>query len=911
MTEQGPRSRSEIRDELEFYLEERTRELMGQGMSEDEARENAMKAFGDLASIENEMFRTWEPKHRGWGWREMMGSVLQDLRFALRTFVRNPGFTVVAVVTLALGIGANTAIFSVADAALLTRPEVVRPQELVNVYTTCRLGFPRCSTSYPDYLDYRDRTTLLADLAVVTTVQANLGEDAAGAQLITAAAVTGNYFPLTGVVPARGRLIQPLDDILTAPAQVAVLSHGLWTDFFGSDPEIVGTSVRINEAPFQVVGVADPEFRGTTLSYSPDLWIPLASTPVLDGDDGSAAPRQAGSEAGSGPPEVFQRRSSRWMGTLVGRLVPGATAEQLRQEMASITQQLFEEYPDERGPRSITVDEAGMFTLPVGFEGQIRQFIWLLLGVVAVSLLLATANLANLLLTRATGRQREIGVRMAIGAGRGRVIRQLLSESVALSVVGGVAGVGVAAGLLAALSGYDLPGGLTLGSLGVRLDGRVLAFTFVLSALTGLVFGLYPALQASRTSVSNALRGELNNRGSGTGRTRSALISFQVTMCVVLLAGAGAFLATLRSGLQVDLGFPAEGLAVARFNLELNRYSPEQARRFVLDLEERVENLPGVTEAAITTRVPLQTGGFRGIIVQVDGYELAEDEEIRVEMAYTTPGLVETLGGPLLAGRALDRSDVPEAPRVFLINRTFAERYWPAGGATDAAAGTIDYWGTSVEVAGVFDNVSWMGVQGQEYPVAFVPMEQNLGSYVNGNLTLVARTTGDEAALAIQLRDEIKALDSDVEPSYTATMQDLLATVLMPQRLGTLLLSVFALLAVTLAGVGIAGVVSYSVSQRVREMGLRIALGASSRQVTRLVVRGVALPILVGVGVGAVAASALAGAASAFILFDVDPADPVRLAGVVALLLGVGVLAAFLPARKAAGVDPMAALRSD
>jgi predicted permease len=898
-----------MRSEVEFYLEERIRELEESGMSPGDAAEEARRRFGDVDEIVNEMLEAWEPEHRGWRIREMMGSFAQDLRFAGRMLVRNPGFALVALATLALGIGANTAIFSVADATFLERPAVLEPTRLVNVYTTCRRGQPRCSSSYPDYVDYRDRSSLLAGLAVETPNQAVISRGSEGGQLATYAAVTGNYFNLLGVIPDQGRILQTADDVLEAPAQVVVLSHGIWVNQFGADPDIIGTTVRINTVPFEVVGVAGPDFRGTRLSYTPEFWMPLAAVPILTADGGNVrANREAGADGGAGgPPEIFRSRTSRWMGGLVGRLAPGATVEQLKDEMASISLQLAEEYPDERGPRTITVESAGTYSLPVGAEDQMRSFVRVLLGVVAFSLLLATANLANLLLTRATARQKEMGIRTAIGAGRGRVIRQLLVESTALSIAGGALGIGVAALLIAGLSSYDLPGGVTVGSLGVDLNGRVLAFTVLLSTVTGLVFGLYPALQASRTSVVDALKGETSHRTSGAGRARSTLIAVQVGLCLILLAGAGTFIATLRSALDADLGFDTAGVAAARFNLRLQRYTPEQARQFVQDLESRVEALPGVVEAAVASRVPLQPGGYLGILVEVDGYERAEDEEIRVETAFTTPGYLQAIGASLLDGRSIGSGDLEDAPPVFAVNRTFAERYWPDGQAT---GGGINYFGIPVEVVGVFDNISWLGVDGDPYPVALASLDQRSELYLR-NLTIVARTTGDASALASQLRDEIKALDPEVEPSFASPMEDLLASVLMTQRLGTLLLSALAALALVLAAVGIAGVVSYTVSQRVREVGIRIALGATGRQVSTLVAGGVALPVGLGVLLGTFAALALGQVMSAFVLFDVNPADPVRVVAVGLIMLTVGMTAAVLPARRAAGVDPMRALRTE
>ena len=484
---------AEVRDEIRFYLEERAREFVDEGMEPGEAWKASLDAFGDVGRIEAEVrgwAKTRESKRRGW---EMLSSLMQNLRYTVRTLLAKPGFTVVALITLALGIGANTAIFSLVHATLFRAPPVHEPDQLAAVFTTSRRGFPRSSSSYPDYLDYRDRSTHFADMAATSFLPASLGDDSGGAVFVTLQAVTGNYFELLGVTPASGRLLQPQDDVLRAGAAVAVLRHDYWKDHFLSDPEIVGQTIRLNSAAFEVVGVARPGFKGMRLDAEPEIWIPLQSGALL----GVGTISQE---------TIWERRGSRWMDMLLARLNPESTVEQARAELLAVSDQLAEEDPDARGPRSVTVDALPGYLLPNGSEAQMRGFVWLLMGVTGFTLLLACANLANLLLARASARKREIGVRLAIGAGRGRLVRQLLTESTVLALVGAGAGVFLADMLIKLLGNFQLPGSVTIDSLGIGLDGRLLLSALAISLATTVLFGLVPALQATRPEVGQQLR---------------------------------------------------------------------------------------------------------------------------------------------------------------------------------------------------------------------------------------------------------------------------------------------------------------------------------------------------------------------------------------------------------------------
>jgi len=879
----------ELDDEMRFHLDMETEKLVARGMTPDEAQRAALRSFGNVT-------RQKDQARAAWG-LNLVSDTRADVRLALRQLKRSPGFAAAAIVTLALGLGANAAIFGVARGALLQSPEVVEPDRLAAVYTTCRRGFPKCSSSWPDLVDYRTRSRTLADLAAYSTVPLNVGEPGS-ARLASGLLVTGNYFGLLGARVQLGRPILPEDDRLRSPEQVVVLSHELWRDVYASDPAVIGRTVRLNEAPYVVVGVATEGFRGLNLSVRPDVFLPIHSGPAL-GPAIGAASRES----------VREARGARWVGTAIGRLVDGATVAQVRDEMDGIAFQLGEQYPDDRaamdGMRGITVDALPGYILPVGDEATLRRFVFMLIGVVVFSLLMASANLANLLLARATSRGKEIGVRLAIGAGRARLVRQLLTESLVLSALGCIAGVLVAHVMLGLISAFELPGGVVIGDLGVGIDQTVLLFAGVLSVLTALAFGLAPALQATRLNLVHSIKGEWSGRRGGDSHLRRALVALQVGLCLILLVGSGLFIRTLNNSLRTDLGFEPEGVAAARFNLSLLRYSEDEAVAFVDEALRQVRAIGGVQSASMGSLVPFQAGGFRGTFADVHGYELAPDEEVRVDFILTRPGYFETLGLPVIAGRALGVGDVEDSKPVAVINRYMAERYWPGG---EAVGGVFTVWDEfDVEVVGVAENALWQTVGEEPTPFVFFSLPQ-APSFSTDFLTLIARTDGDAAAMLPAIRERIAAVEPNLSLTFAGTMDDMVARVLMPQRMGMALLSMFGALALILAAVGIYGVVSYSVRRQARDIGIRIAIGANSGEILRGVVLGMVTPVVAGLLIGAVAALGLARTLESF-MFEVRPGDPLTFAAIGILLGAVSLVATLVPARWASRLDPMKVLR--
>lgn len=877
-------------EEMAFHLEMETRKYVERGMTESEARRRALRSFGSIV-------REKERAREAWG-VTLMTDLIADARHAGRQLRRNPAFSATVLVTLALGIGANTAVFSIADRALLRRPPVRDPHQLAAVYTTCRRGFTKCSSSYPDFVDYRDRSRSFEDMAGYSWVPLNVGDDE-GARLATGQVVTGNYFGLLGTRAHLGRLIVPDDDRRDGATPVAVVSYAWWRDAMGADSSAVGSTIRLNGASFQVVGVAARGFTGLDLSQQPDVWLPLFAGPTLGESVGAVSDAT-----------VFDQRGDRWIQTLVGRLAPTASVAQAQAEMDALAVRLGAAYPEERaaadGVRGITVDPAAGYILPVTTAEDLKAFVLLLVGVVAFTLLLAAANVANLLLARASARTREIGVRLAVGAGRGRLVRQLVTESLVLSLAGGVAGLLVATVMLRLFEHFDLPGGVAISTLGVGINSTVLLFALGVSVLTALVFGLVPALRATRPDLVDAIKGDAPmRRGGDQSRLRKALVGVQVALCLVLLVGSGLFARTLRNTLASDLGFEPRGAVAARFNLGFLQYGPERTMTFVNSLLARARAAPGVRAASVATLVPFQGGGFRGTFAEIAGYVPQPDEEIRFDYLAVTPGFVDALGMRIVAGRPIDATDVAGGRAVAVINRLAAERYWPGG---DAVGGSIRLAGRSdIEVVGVVDDPTWAQVGETATPYVLLPMTQHPSLASGGFLTLVARTGGDAGGMLSVVRDRFHAVEPDLSLTFARTMDDLVGDALMPQRMGTTVLTLFGLLALVLAAVGIYGVVGYTVTRRSREIGIRIAVGASNWRIVGGVLRDMAAPVIAGAAGGAVTALLLGRAVQAF-LFRVDAADPLTFLVIGALLLAVACVAALVPARRAATLDPVRVL---
>ncbi|HZF14234.1 MAG TPA: ABC transporter permease [Thermoanaerobaculia bacterium] len=818
-----------------------------------------------------------------------MGTLLKDLRFALRMFSKRPGFSAVLVLSLALGIGANGTIFSLVNGILLRPlPGVEHPDELVGMNSEQRnTSFP-FGLSYPDYRDLRERLPrLFSAAAAYDQVHASLS---AGdrTELVYGYIVSGSYFPLLGAHAERGRLLGPEDDERRGGHPVAVISHGLWERRFGADPNLIGRPVKLNGFPFTVVGIAPPGFIGTEVLFSPDLWVPLAMYRQI-------VPAEAD------PLDRRDRRDFR----VVARRRPGVSLAQARAQVSALARELARQYPTTNDGISLAVVPESEARLEAGLGNVVSIASGVLLALVGMVLLIACANVANLLLSQSAARTREVCVRLAIGASRRRLIRQLLTESVLLALAGGLLGLLIADWMSHLMSQLRSPSSIPF-AFDFSLDHRVLLYMTLLAVLSGLVFGLAPALQASRLDLVTPLRGEAGATSSKRRSSlRSALVIAQVAISLPLLIGAALLLRSLNQARQLDLGFEAKNVLTLSVDLSLRDYSEAAGRQFYRELEERVRRLPGVKSAVIGGPVPLDFYAS-GEKVAVPGSE-AGNEKGTVEALYSSvqPGYFETLGIPLLAGRTFDRRDNATGAPVVVVNEAMAKRFWPQKDPIGRQIRLGGLGGTSCQVVGVVKTGKYRILAEPPLPYFYRPFEQ---SY-KAKTTLVVKTFSDPASLVPAVGREVRSLDENLPVFDVRSLDQLISgRALLPFKVMTTLASAFGLLGLILAAVGLYAVQSYSVAQRTREIGLRMAMGARSSDVLLLVLRqGLTLTaggLVVGLAIGL-----LLGRVMARLLLGVSPTDPWALGGVVGMLLAVAILASFVPARRAGGLDPAETLR--
>jgi predicted permease len=817
-------------------------------------------------------------------------TLLQDLRYGVRMLWKTPGFTAVALVSLALGIGVNTAVFSLFNAVLIRPVPVVREQG--------RVVWLRAPSSYPDYLDYREQSRSFEGMAAATgTREFSLTHEGGEPELLRGELVTANYFDVLGVGASAGRTF--VEDEGRAPTPVVVLSRDLWRTRFGSDASIVGRRISLNGLGFTVVGVAPENFTGTEAGMARQLWVPLSMEPVLSPPDAKQAEE-------SREPDILQRRNSHWLAVLA-RLKDGVEREQAASELAGIARRVAESNGERVGEE--TLRRVRLLQMSGGMDPGDREealpIAGLVMGVVALVLLIACANIAGLLVARAAVRRRETAIRQALGATRTRLVRQWLTESVLLGVVGG------AFGLLLALWANDLmvsyAGGTPIASLDLRLDYRVLAFTLVVSIATGIVFGLAPALQASRLDIITALKTEdaLARSGSRRSRLRAAFVTAQVTLSVVLLVCAGLFIRSLRNAHTIDPGFRVERALTATVDLGLLRYKEAEGGNFYRELLSRVESQPGVERASLVRFAQLGNSFAQGQVV-AEGKAAEGEDGTPTGFNIVGPRYFETMGTRLVRGRDFREADREGAPQVAVVNETLAAMLWPGEDPLGKRLSFEGARGPFLEVVGVARDGKYRTLGDRSRPYLYTPLFQ---SY-QPRMTLVVRTSGDPVALSGAVRAQLHALDPNLPVAEVRTLGEQFDLSLLPARIAAYTLGGFGLLALALAAIGVYGVVSYSVAQRTHEIGVRVALGARARDVLRLVL-GEGLSV---VGLGLALGLALAFAAArlfAGFLYGVDAADPVTFVGVPTLLGAIALAAGYLPARRATKVDPMVALRHE
>ena len=863
----------EVDAEVAFHLEMRVRELVEQGMPPDDARAAALRRFGDVDGIMEACRDLGRRRNEEMRRAEWLTELRHDLRYAIRGLRASPGFAAVAVLTLAMGIGASTAIFSVANAVLLRPFPYHEPDRIVRLYetnpTTDRFG-----VSEPNYLDWLERVRGLSQMAAFTAGNLTLLGDGDPEELSSMAA-TPSLFPLLGVRQHVGRLFDDAEARPGAPARVVLLSYAFWQTRFGGDPQVVGRTMNLNGTPYEVVGVMPPEL---VFPGNPVLWEPLAPSATLS--------------RGETP------RGDRRLGVL-GRLAPDVTIALARDELQSVARDLARQYPEtnrEWGANVTSLEE-----WLIGDE--LRTRVQVLLVAVGLLLLMGCVNVANLLLARATARQREMSVRAALGAGRGRIVRQLLTESLVLAVIG--AALGVALAVLAVPVLREV-GETAIPRLdGLDIDWRVVAFGMAASLVTGILFGIAPALQASRADLNAVLRS--GGRVAAAGRLRSALIVTSVAMALVLLVGAGLVGRSFERLMRVDYGFRTEGVFTASLTLSGERYR-ERAKlaAFYSEVARRLSSTAGIRAVGFTNIAPF-SGGSTAIKFTVVGRQPASaDEFLSANWRSVTPGYFDAIGVALRKGRLIAESDGEREPRVVVITEAMARQIWPG---VDPVGQQIAVGGNAAvpwTVVGVVSDIRDQLLEEEPEPMMYLSFQQVAWT----NMWLLVRGTGDPLALAPVVRREIHALDPLLPLANEQPLARLVSEVAAQPRFTALVFGLFASAALVLAVVGVYGLVAYGVTRRTREIGVRMALGATPSRIVGGVVRhGVGLAG-VGIAIGLWAAYALSRFMQG-ILYDVAATDLVTYLGVAALLLGCAAAASLLPARWAARLDPVRALRDE
>ncbi len=824
-----------------------------------------------------------------------MPTLLQDLRYGVRMLLKQPGFTLIAVLTLALGIGANTAIFSLVNAVFLRQLPVQEPQRLVFGFGG-RPNSPWSVISYPNYVDYRDRNEVFTGLAAYGSISVSLSSDERP-ELVNGVIVTGNYFDVLGVGAKLGRTISPADDQTPNAHPVVVIGHRLWQRRFNGANDVVGQHLKVNGYDFTVIGVTPAGFEGAELLETSDLYVPMMMQAVV------RPPR--GGFSGEMNADMLGRRGPAWLG-MIGRLKPGVSMEQAQAKVAVISQQLAQAYPDTNRDRIVTLFPVSKID-PQGYSPLLSAAA-LLLSVTGIVLLIACANVANLLLARASARRKEIAVRLALGAGRFRLIRQLLTESLLLAFLGGLAGVLLAVWTVELLKATPPPAGIFSFNLDFSLDGRVLGFAFVLSLLTGIIFGLAPAWQTARADVLPVLKDEAYASAQGGRRfnLRNGLVVTQVALSLVLLLGAGLFLRSLQRMQSVDPGFDAERLLTASLNINLLRYTTEQGREFYRQVLERVERLPGVEAASLARVVPI-SGGGRTTSFAIEGQpDAPRDTDAQASSATNVVGLryFETMGIALRQGRAFTTQDNASAPLVVVISEAFAHRYF---GGQNPLGKRLRLGGANApwrEIVGIVRDSKYRTLSEDPMPFIFQPLAQNHET----GMTLFVRTAGNPLGVSAAVRNAVQSVEKNLPLNDLQPLSSLLGSALYPARMGAALLLILGLLALLLAAVGLYGVMAYTVAQRTREIGVRMALGAQTRDVLRLVLKEAMTLVALGIAIGWVGAAALTRLLVNF-LYGVSALDAATFTAIPVVLALVALVASYLPARRAAHIDPLLALR--
>ena len=818
-----------------------------------------------------------------------MENLWNDLCYAWRMLIKSPGFSIVAVLALGLAIGANTAIFSLFNGVIWRPLPVKDPQQLVVVATKQRgLDFP-IPLSYPDFQDYRQLKAVFSDMIGYVPDPVNLQ---AGGRPTRAWAelVTGNYFSMLGLEAARGRTFATNEGWVPGKDALIVLSYKYWQTRFGGNPDIVGRSVQVNKHPFTIIGVAPERYHGAYYFLEPDFYIPVTTMSLLD-------PKSA---------DDLNKRGATYLRVLA-RLQPGMTPTQALAAAQPTDRRLAQEFPESHKDMSLLVIPELNARPEPGLGAFMSKAVWVFMSLAGLVLLIACANVANLILARANGRRKELAMRFALGASRGRMIRQLLTESVLLALCGGIAGLVFARWAAMALMSIRIPTDLPLHLFDLRVDWRVFAFSFLVALITGIVAGLMPALQAHRTDLADTLKVGGRSGGGSTGhhRFRNALVVAQVAVSLLLLACAGFFIRSFQNSANVDMGFRVDHTLMMSVDLGLQGYSEERGQQFYKQISDRVKSLPGVRDASFAAYIPM---GYENDIVNVypDGQPV--DNKSSAETSFNNqvqPDYFRAVGVHVIKGREFTEADSATAPKVAIVNETFANKIWPGQDPTGKIFRT-EKDGPAIQVVGLTRTGKYTFLYETPQLFVYFPVAQR---YVAA-ATLMVYSQDDPLRLVGPVRDQIQQLDGSLPVFDVNTMEAHVeyGKPLLPARLGAMLVGAFGMVGLVLATVGVYGVVSYSVSQRTHEIGIRSALGAQRRSVLGMVLKQGMTMALIGTAIGIVLAFLLFRGLHS-VLYGVASTDLVTLAAVSSLLLAIAFVASYIPALRATQVDPVVALR--
>jgi putative ABC transport system permease protein len=865
----------EFAAELESHLQMHIEDNIRAGMEPQEARRQALIKLGGIEPTK-ERYR----QQRGIPWME---TIIRDLRFSMRRLAKSPGLTIIAILSLALGIGANTAIFSLMNTAALRPLPIEKPGELVSLSSrTDDHILP--IFSYPNYKDFRDRDNAFDGLLAYRFAPLSLSHDGINERL-WGYLVSGNYFEVLGVNAILGRTISPEDDRLSGGHPVTVVSYQSWQQRFGGDPAIIGKNLIVNGRSYTVIGVTPRGFNGTEIIAAPELWFPIAMEEQIDVGKNWLDDRDTLS--------VFVQ----------GRLKSGTTKQQAEAMTQSIAGQLEREYPKENEGKRVFLSTPGFMN--GAMRGIVLGFTGMLMVVVVFVLLLACTNLANLLLARATTRRKEIAVHLALGASRLRLIWQLLLESMLLAVAGGIFGTFLAYWLIRMAIAFKLPMDVPL-AVDLHMDYRVLIFTCLISLVTGVLVGLLPALQTTRVDLQSGLK---ENTSFGKFRRswlKSSLIVFQVTLSLVLLVGAGLMLRALKKAESIDLGFNPQNAAAISFDLRLQGYNQQRSQEFQKLLLEQTRSLPGVQFAGIVDLVPVDLHFSREAVFPEGATVESASKAPRAMTSRISPGYFQTMDTRIIRGRDFTLQDDENAPAVAIVNETFARHFWPGQDPVGKRFSQEKTDSPKMQIVGVVRDGKYAGLNEPPQPYFCIPIFQ---SY-SGATTLVVRTNDDPHRAIADIRNEIRQMDPHLPISLAKTLTEKMAAPLLPARLAASVLGILGIVALALAAIGIYGVMSYAVSTRIHEIGIRVALGAKASDVLSLTIgQGMTL-VLIGSAFGISLALALTRLARSM-LFGVSSADPFTYIGVAVLLLAVALLACYIPAQRGTRIDPVAALREE